>query len=159
MASLSGQVRDPATGLPVVGAEVNVYRFTDGARLGTTRTDGNGNWSFRNLPDNTTFYVVVLYGGGRVVVDTGQQTVTGPLPPNSVGQIQLQDGAVTAPKLADMSVGTSKIQDGAVTAQKLAAGSVGQQHIQAGAVTDQAISAVHVSKVLDKWSRLFLFGG
>lgn len=62
-------------------------------------------------------------------------------PAGSVGTANIQDGAVTAPKLASDSVETAKIAALAVTAAKLAADSVETAKIAALAVTNAKIAA------------------
>ena len=62
--------------------------------------------------------------------------VTAPkLAPAAVGTDAIADGAVTAAKLGGASVTTATLQDGAVTSTKLGAASVGTATLQDGAVT------------------------
>jgi hypothetical protein len=62
-----------------------------------------------------------------------------------VGNAQIADGAITAPKVADGAVGTAALAAGAVTNAKVAAGAVGTANILDGAVTTSKIAAAAVT--------------
>lgn len=75
---------------------------------------------------------------------SGQDTNNG----SGVKTGHLQDGAVTAPKLAPAAVGTAAISDGAVSGAKLAPGAVGAPAIADGAVTPAKLSgAIPAAKI------------
>ena len=71
--------------------------------------------------------------------------------PVSVGETELQEGAVTTSKLASDAVTSDKITDGAVVELKLAAGRVTTSKLGADAVTGAAIldGSVTTSKLAD----------
>lgn len=69
---------------------------------------------------------------------------------NSINTAKIQDGAVTAAKIAANAVTTEKIEDEAVTAGKLAADAVVEENIADGAVTtdklaDEAVTAAKLN--------------
>lgn len=72
-------------------------------------------------------------------------------PPESVGTVELKDGAVTEAKLANLSVTTAKLADLAVTATKLANEAVIEAKIAPLAVTSGKLAdlAVITGKIAD----------
>jgi hypothetical protein len=75
---------------------------------------------------------------------SGQSTTTG----SGVKTGHIQNGAVTAAKLAPAAVGTASIADGAVTSAKLGAGAVGTAAIADAAVTPAKLAgAIPASKI------------
>ena len=57
----------------------------------------------------------------------------------------LDDGSVTAPKLAEKAVTTGKLNEGAVTSVKIATGGVAAINLAAGAVNTAALAADSVT--------------
>ena len=76
-------------------------------------------------------------GAGKVLTSDVNGVAT--WEPVSVGETELQEGAVTTAKLASDAVTSVKITDGAVVESKLAAGSVTTSKLGADAVTGAAI--------------------
>jgi hypothetical protein len=82
----------------------------------------------------------------RKAVKTLQRT-----PPRSVGERQLADAGVTAPKLGDGAVTAVKIAPATVGGTQLAAGAVGSRELRAGGIggAQLADGAVNGAKVAD----------
>jgi hypothetical protein len=118
----SVQKINPANG--AVGAPITV-----GTNPYALAFDGSSIW-VANYGSNS---VTKLTAAGETV---GVQTV---------GTVQLADGAVTTSKLADGAVTTTKIATGAVTGINIAAGAVTAAKIVDGAVTSTKLSAYAVT--------------
>ena len=69
------------------------------------------------------------------------KTVRSQPKPDSVGQPEIKESAVTRTKIADNAISSTKITGGAITTPKLAANAVTADKIAAGAITAQKILA------------------
>lgn len=107
-------------------------------------------WKFRiRYADVAATLALVLAGGGAAYAVTA-------LPRNSVGTAQIQDGAVTPPKLrsgavtrpklAANAVTSAKVLDGGITSDDLAEGSVGTPEMADGSITTVKIGAAQITE-------------
>lgn len=92
------------------------------------------------LTQTTEVYQVPL---ALVTVDANVSTVAGNkiTDQRTISGVEIQDGAVTTPKLADKAVTAAKIADDTITAAQIAANAIGNAELANNAVTYNKIAA------------------
>lgn len=100
-------------------------------------TAAAGNIGAQAVPGVTGNTVQAILAGLKTAIDA---IVSGVIPPSSVDEGMLQDGAVTGAKIAAGVVSTAKIEDSAITAAKILAGAISTAKLADGAVTGAKVS-------------------
>lgn len=153
-------------GVPLTGNQSVTFRLYASASSGTevwTEThnlllDENGVFTIElglsdpldeSVFDGTKRYLGMTLAGGTEMLP--RQLISSAAYSVSAKNALIDDGAVTATKLADGAVLPAKLSDGAVTVPKLANGTVIEAKIADGAVTGSklAANAITTDKILD----------
>ena len=72
---IAGVTRDCTTNQPLGNCVVHLFRTSDDVRIGSTTSDGSGNYSFTVLIDATTYYLVAYKAGSPDVAGTTVNTI------------------------------------------------------------------------------------
>jgi hypothetical protein len=121
---IMGKLSDALSGEPVAGATISAVD-RDGSRLATSRTDENGGFIFKLIPDNARLEIVDEIYGNSVHTIENRRTISIPLDPPPVrGRVVDQSGKpVEEAIVSGGQVGGTNSPDGVFTLESVGQGS------------------------------------